>query len=368
MTGRSLRGASRGGLGAQPSSDVHRPLPFQRFSSLYDVATWSEFTSSQDFAGKGVAGLFPSRTPRGMWRAADLFAGVSANFGTSAMLDQARPRPDVHHGSGNTPPVRITSAGSAHVSSSDHVSDTAHVTGTDHGHAVCRCAPRSRLAPPPKQHAARADGSRAAGSRAAGSRAAGSRRRKAKSDTGSALKCVCVRGCACACAVGCGALRARDARHVCRSPQSKCDACDALVELVKNDEACRVAPLSSYASAMPSPLSSYASAVHHLRYPPTPLLCHPLSSYASAMPSPLCPYASAMPNRRYPPTPPLCLIPAILVRPRYAFPAICLHCLSTPPLCLILAIHLYYLPTPRPCHARRDILAYALPRPCPRLT
>lgn len=64
MTGRSLRGASRGGLGAQPSSDVHRPLPFQRFSSLYDVATWSEFTSSQDFAGKGVAGLFPSRTPR----------------------------------------------------------------------------------------------------------------------------------------------------------------------------------------------------------------------------------------------------------------------------------------------------------------
>lgn len=64
MTGRSLRGASRGGLGAQPSSDVHRPLPFQRFSSLYDVATWSEFTSSQDFAGKGVAALCSIRQDR----------------------------------------------------------------------------------------------------------------------------------------------------------------------------------------------------------------------------------------------------------------------------------------------------------------
>ena len=38
-------------------SQKHRPLRFSKYGQLYDVATWSVFSDTQDFAGNGIAAL-----------------------------------------------------------------------------------------------------------------------------------------------------------------------------------------------------------------------------------------------------------------------------------------------------------------------
>ena len=35
----------------------HRPLRSGKYGALFDVATWSVFKDSQDFAGNGIAAL-----------------------------------------------------------------------------------------------------------------------------------------------------------------------------------------------------------------------------------------------------------------------------------------------------------------------
>ena len=61
--GRTLRLAKAKNI-VSSSSEAQRPLAFQKISSLYDVAAWSDFSSSQDFAGKGVAALCSIRQDR----------------------------------------------------------------------------------------------------------------------------------------------------------------------------------------------------------------------------------------------------------------------------------------------------------------